>query len=82
MSAKIRSNDYVIVLTGRDKGKTGIVKLVCPKSNKAIVEGINMVKKHQKPVPSKQKQSGIISKEAFIDLSNLAIFDKKIIKEK
>ncbi|WP_075432244.1 50S ribosomal protein L24 [Buchnera aphidicola] len=77
MSAKIRKNDLVIVLTGRDKGKTGIVKYIYPVINKAIVENINMVKKHQKSAPSKQKKSGIINKESLIDISNLAFFNKK-----
>lgn len=77
MSSKIRKNDYVIVLSGRDKGKTGVVRCIYPKRNKAIVEGINLVKKHQKSVPSKNIKSGIVNQEAFIDISNLAFFDKE-----
>ncbi|UVK77294.1 MAG: 50S ribosomal subunit protein L24 [Sodalis sp. Fse] len=74
MAAKIRSDDEVIVLTGKDKGKRGKVKNVLS-TGKAIVEGINLVKKHQKPVPSMKQSGGIVEKEAAIDLSNLAIFN-------
>lgn len=74
MAAKIRRDDEVIVLTGKDKGKRGKVKNVLS-SGKAIVEGINLVKKHQKSVPAMNKPGGIFEKEAAIDLSNLAIFN-------
>lgn len=74
MAAKIRRDDEVIVLTGKDKGKRGKVKNVLS-TGKAIVEGINLVKKHQKPVPAMNQLGGIVEKEAAIDLSNLAIFN-------
>ncbi|BAE75542.1 50S ribosomal protein L24 [Sodalis glossinidius str. 'morsitans'] len=74
MAAKIRRDDEVIVLTGKDKGKRGKVKNVLS-SGKAIVEGINLIKKHQKPVPAMNQPGGIVEKEAAIDLSNLAIFN-------
>ncbi|AHF75542.1 50S ribosomal protein L24 [Sodalis praecaptivus] len=74
MAAKIRRDDEVIVLTGKDKGKRGKVKNVLS-TGKAIVEGINLVKKHQKPVPAMNQPGGIVEKEAAIDLSNLAIFN-------
>ncbi|WP_074012268.1 50S ribosomal protein L24 [Candidatus Sodalis sp. SoCistrobi] len=74
MAAKIRRDDEVIVLTGKDKGKRGKVKNVLS-TGKAIVEGINLVKKHQKPVPAMNQPGGIVDKEAAIDLSNLAIFN-------
>ncbi|KYP97632.1 50S ribosomal protein L24 [Sodalis-like endosymbiont of Proechinophthirus fluctus] len=74
MAAKIRRNDEVIVLTGKDKGKRGKVKNVLH-TGKAIVGGINLVKKHQKPVPAMNQPGGIIEKEAAIDLSNIAIFN-------
>ncbi|RLR17966.1 50S ribosomal protein L24 [Sodalis-like symbiont of Bactericera trigonica] len=74
MAAKIRRDDEVIVLTGKDKGKRGKVKNVLS-SGKAIVEGINLVKKHQKPVPAMNQPGGIVEKEAAIDLSNLLIFN-------
>lgn len=74
MAAKIHRDDEVIVLTGKDKGKRGKVKNVLP-MGKAIVEGINLVKKHQKPVPAMNQSGGILEKEAAIDLSNLAIIN-------
>jgi large subunit ribosomal protein L24 len=72
MAAKIRRNDKVIVLTGQDKGKKGKVTKVLA-TGKVIVEGINMVKKHQKPVPAMGVQVGIVEQEAAIDASNVAI---------
>ncbi|OZI15312.1 50S ribosomal protein L24 [Sodalis-like symbiont of Philaenus spumarius] len=74
MAAKIRRDDEIIVLTGKNKGKRGKVKTILS-SGKAIVEGINLVKKHQKPVPAMNQPGGIVEKEAAIDLSNLAIFN-------
>jgi large subunit ribosomal protein L24 len=75
MAAKIRKGDKVIVLTGRDKGRTGEVIEVRPESDRALVRGINMVKRHQKQ--SAQQEGGIISKEATVHLSNLALADPK-----
>jgi large subunit ribosomal protein L24 len=72
MAAKIRRNDEVIVLTGKDKGKKGKVTKVLA-TGKVIVEGINHVKKHQKPVPAMGVQGGIVEQEAAIDASNVAI---------
>ena len=74
MAAKIRRDDEVIVLTCKDKGKRGKVKNVLS-SGKVIVEGINLVKKHQKPVPALNQPGGIVEKEAAIQISNLAIFN-------
>ena len=74
-AAKIKSGDRVIVLTGRDKGKRGEVLRVIPKENRAVVRGVNVVRKHQKQ--SAQQQGGIISKESPIQLSNLAVEDPK-----
>jgi len=71
MAAKIRKGDKVIVLTGRDKGRTGEVFEVRPTDGKALVRGVNMVKRHQKQ--SQTQEGGIISKEAPIQLSNIAI---------
>lgn len=68
---KIKKNDTVIILSGDDKGKTGVVKQAMPKENKVIVEGVNMVKRHTKP--SQTNPGGIISKEAAINVSNVAI---------
>jgi large subunit ribosomal protein L24 len=75
MAAKIRKGDKVIVLTGRDKGRTGEVIEVHPAETRALVRGVNLVKRHQKQ--SAQQEGGIISKEAAVHLSNLALADPK-----
>ena len=75
MAAKIRKGDKVIVLSGRDKGRTGEVFEVRPDQNKALVRGVNMVRRHQKQTA--QQEGGIISKEASIHLSNVALADPK-----
>jgi large subunit ribosomal protein L24 len=75
MAAKIRKGDKVIVRTGRDKGRTGEVIEVLTANGRALVRGINMVKRHQKQ--SAQQEGGIISKEASVHLSNLALADPK-----
>ena len=74
-SLKIKKGDHVIVLAGRDKGKHGEVIKVIPKENRALVRGVNMVRKHQRQ--SATTEGGIISKEATIQLSNLALEDPK-----
>lgn len=74
MAAKIRKGDKVIVLNGREKGRTGEVFEVRPSENKALVRGINLVKRHQKQ--SQTQEGGIVSKEAPIHLSNLAYLGK------
>ena len=74
-AAKIKKGDHVIVLAGRDKGKHGEVIEVIPKDGRAVVRGVNTVRRHQKQTPA--KEGGIITKEASIDLSNLAIADPK-----
>jgi large subunit ribosomal protein L24 len=76
MAAKIRKGDTVAVLTGRDKGKRGEVLSVNPDEGRALVRGIQMVKRHQKPTGMNQP-GGIIEKEAPIQLSNLALIDPK-----
>jgi len=75
MAAKIRKGDKVVVLAGRDKGRTGEVIEVRPDQARALVRGINMVKRHQRQTA--QQQGGIISKESTVHLSNLAIADPK-----
>jgi large subunit ribosomal protein L24 len=75
MAAKIKKGDKVVVLTGRDKGKSGEVLKVIPKETRAVVRGVNMVKRHQRQTA--QQEGGIISKEATIHLSNLAVADPK-----
>jgi large subunit ribosomal protein L24 len=75
MAAKIKKGDKVVVLTGRDKGRSGEVTAVHPDDGRAIVTGVNLVKRHTKQ--TQQNDGGIISKEAPIQLSNLAIADPK-----
>ena len=75
MAAKIRKGDTVIVRTGRDKGRTGEVIEVRPAESRALVRGINMVKRHQKQTAA--QEGGIISKEAPVHLSNLSLADPK-----
>ena len=75
MAAKIKKGDKVVVLAGRDKGRSGEVLSVTPKEERALVQGVNMVKRHQ--AQSQTKPGGIISKEAPIHLSNLAVADPK-----
>jgi large subunit ribosomal protein L24 len=75
MAAKIRKGDKVVVLTGRDKGRSGEVMEVRPTEGRALVRGINMVKRHQRQTA--QQEGGIISKEGTIHLSNLAVADPK-----
>jgi large subunit ribosomal protein L24 len=75
MAAKIRKGDKVVVLTGRDKGRSGEVVEVRPAEGRAVVRGINMVKRHQRQTAS--QEGGIISKEGTIHLSNLAVADPK-----
>ncbi|HEY9164040.1 50S ribosomal protein L24 [Hoeflea alexandrii] len=72
---KIRKGDKVVVLTGKDKGRTGEVLAVMPKEDRAVVRGLNMVKRHQRQTQT--QEAGIINKEASLHLSNLAIADPK-----
>ena len=75
MAAKIKKGDKVVVLAGRDKGRTGEVKAVNPTEARAVVAGVNLVKRHTRQTA--QTEGGILSKEAPIHLSNLAIADPK-----
>jgi large subunit ribosomal protein L24 len=72
---KVKKGDKVVVLTGRDKGKNGEIMKVFPEENRAIVQGVNIVRRHQKQ--SAGQEGGIISKEAPVHISNLAIEDPK-----
>ena len=76
MAARIRKGDTVLVTTGADKGKRGEVLVVRPKENRAIVQGVNVARKHQKPQGMGQP-GGIVDKELTIHLSNLALVDPK-----
>jgi len=75
MAAKIKKGDTVVVITGRDKGKTGEVLKIVTEGNRAVVAGVNMIKKHEKP--SAAGNGGVVSKEASIHLSNIALADPK-----
>lgn len=75
MAMKIKKGDNVVVLSGKDKGKTGEVLRVLPKDNRAVVQGVNVAKRHVKP--SASSQGGIQDKELAIHVSNLALADPK-----
>jgi large subunit ribosomal protein L24 len=75
MAAKIRKGDKVVVLTGRDKGRSGEVIEIRPRENRALVRGVNMVRRHQRQTAA--QQGGIIAKEATVHLSNIAVADPK-----
>ena len=75
MAAKIKKGDKVIVLTGRDKGKTGEVTLVLPKEERVVVSGVNVVKRHQRATQT--APGGIVEKNASIHVSNVALADPK-----
>lgn len=75
MAAKIKKGDKVVILTGKDKGKTGTVQRVLPKESRVVVEGVNVVKRHQRP--TQFDQGGIKEKEASIHISNVAHADPK-----
>jgi large subunit ribosomal protein L24 len=75
MAAKIKKGDKVVVMAGRDKGRTGEVRQVMPDDGRAIVAGINLVRRHTRQTA--QTEGGILTKESPIHLSNLAIADPK-----
>jgi len=75
MAAKLKKGDTVVVLTGKDRGKTGEIIQILVEKNKALVSGINLVRRHTKQTAS--QEAGIISKEAPLQLSNLAFADPK-----
>jgi large subunit ribosomal protein L24 len=75
---RIRTDDQVIVISGKDKGKTGRVIRTDPKKDRVYVEGLNMVKRHQRPLPGRPNLPvGVIEKEGPIHVSNVAIFDPR-----
>ena len=80
MAAKIRRDDEVIVIAGKDKGKRGKVTKVLRDVHKVVVEGINTVKKHKKANPQAQEEGAIITMEAPIDVSNVAIYNPETQK--
>ena len=78
MALKIRTDDEVVVIAGKDKGKTGKVIRVEPAKQRVYVEGLNMIKRHQRPVPGRPNlQVGVIEREGPIHISNVAIVDPK-----
>jgi large subunit ribosomal protein L24 len=70
---KVKKGDHVVVIAGRDKGKRGEILQVIPDENRAIVQGVNIVRRHQKQTP--QQDGGVIAKEAPIHVSNIAVED-------
>ena len=74
MAAKIRRDDEVVVIAGKDKGRRGKVLQVRP-DNRVLVSGVNLIKKHMKPNPTLGKQGGIVEKEAPLHISNVALFN-------
>jgi large subunit ribosomal protein L24 len=73
--AKIKRNDQVIVIAGKDKGKKGRVLRIIVDKQRVLVEGVGMIKKHVKADPSRRTQGGIVEREAPIHLSNVALLD-------
>ena len=72
---RMKKGDQVMVITGKDKGKTGEVLRLIPKDNRALVQGVNMIKRHTRPTQA--SAGGIVEKEAFIQVSNLSQIDPK-----
>jgi len=75
MANKIRKGDEVVILTGKDKGKRGLVTKAFPEGDKVIVENVNIIKKHQKPNPNMNVPGGIVEKEMPIHVSNVALYN-------
>ena len=75
MPAKIKKGDRVIITTGRDKGKKGQIIKIFAAENRALVSGVNMVKRHTKPNPGRNITGGIVEKEASIHVSNVMLFN-------
>lgn len=78
----IKKNDEVLVIAGRDRGKTGKVLRVFPQEQKAIVERVNMVKKHTRPNPQQNVKGGIVEREGMIHVSNLKVLNRTGAEEK
>ena len=73
--AKVKKGDQVVVMAGKDRGKRGRVLEVRPREGKVRVEGVAMIKRHQRPNPAQNRGGGIIDKEALIDISNVQLID-------
>jgi len=76
----IKKNDEVMILRGKDRGKTGRVLIVMPSTDRVVVEGVQMIKRHTRPNPQKNIKGGIVEKEAAIHISNVAIVCKNCKK--
>jgi large subunit ribosomal protein L24 len=75
---RIKTDDQVVVISGKDKGKTGKVLAVNARDQRIVVEGVNIVKRHQRPTPGRPNaEAGVIESEGAIHVSNVAIFDPK-----
>lgn len=72
---KIKTGDEVILIAGKDKGRRGKVVSIDKSARRVLVEGVNMMKKHVRPNPQRGEQGGVVEKEAFIHISNVAIFN-------
>ena len=77
MPARIRKGDEVVVISGKDRGKQGKVLRVVPRKDRVYVEGLNIVKRHQRPRPGSNEPGGVIEKEGPIHLSNVAVLDPR-----
>jgi large subunit ribosomal protein L24 len=77
MSLRIRRDDEVVVISGKDKGKTGRVLRVDPGADRVVVEGLNMVKRHRRARPGSTQGSGVIESEGAIHISNVALVDPR-----
>lgn len=75
MASKIKTDDEVVVIAGKDKGRRGKVVKIINSKGKVLVGGVNMVKKHVRPNPQQNIQGGIVEQEAALDLSNVAIYN-------
>ena len=75
VKVRIRKGDNVIVIAGKDKGKTGVVSARVDDGKRVLIAGVNMVKKHVKPNPQAQQEGGIVAKEASIHISNVMIIN-------
>ena len=75
LATPIRKNDSVLVITGKDRGKRGRVLVVVPDTNRVVVEGVNLIKRHTRPNPQKNIKGGIVEREAPIHVSNVMLVD-------
>jgi large subunit ribosomal protein L24 len=80
MATPIKKNDEVYILRGKDRGKSGRVLIVMPSTDKIVVEGVQMIKRHTRPNPQRNIKGGIVEKEAAIHISNVALVCKNCSK--